>query len=507
MSAVLGIDVGTTAVKAVVVGPDGNVLGRSQAATEVLRAESGAAEQDMEQVWRGVVRVIRDAVAAGGARVVGIGVTGQGDGAWLVDGDGRPVGPAALWLDARAADRVRAWQRDGRDLAVRRYTGSAVFPGALPVLLDELAHRHPDRIARARYQLNCKDWVRYRLTGVLATDASEASRTYLDVHTGRYSTELLDALGHGRYADLLAPVRPPGEAAGTVRAEVAAEVGVPAGTPVVTGLVDTAAAGAGLRRLRAGDSYAIVGTTAFVGAVRSAAGPPDTGRPVITLATGYGREVVECLAPMAGTPNLDWARRCLAPAGPDRAPVEAEWARVEAAARDAGPGAGGVLYLPYAADGGERAPFVDPDASAGWLGTSVRTTPGQLLRAVYEGIALSLRECMAALDVGDTVRLCGGGATSALLCQVIADVTGRTVDGGEVAEVGALGVAALAAEHAGLDPSGWPLHTRRYSPEPAARRHYDERYAAFVAVRDALRPHWPRLGRAATAAATNEGSR
>jgi len=444
----------------------------------------------MHEVWSAVVRVVRAALErAGAVRIVGVGVTGQGDGAWLVDGAGEPLGPAVLWLDARAAPRVRSWQSDGRAALVRRHTGSAVFSGALPVLLDELAEREPERLARVRRQLNCKDWIRYRLTGVIATDASEASRTYLDVRTGSYSEELLAGLAHQRYRALLPPVLAAGEVAGTVLPGVAMSLALPEGVPVVTGLVDTAAAGAGLGCLYPGSTYAIVGTTAFVGTVRAALTLPDTVA-AITLATGTNNHVIECLAPMAGTPNLDWARASLGGWGGGRAEAERE-------AIEANPGAGGVLYLPYAADGGERAPFVDANASAAWLGTTVRTTRGELLRAVYEGLAMSLRECMDMLNPSGPVRLCGGGATSALLCQILADVTGRTIDRSDIEEVGAHGVAALAATHAGLALEHWAAGSHSYLPDPALARFYAERFAAFVRVRDAIRPHWREFGRTA----------
>ncbi|MBB3665157.1 sugar (pentulose or hexulose) kinase [Prauserella sediminis] len=488
--AVVGIDAGTTAVKATVLTTDGAELATARAPVHVARPGPAQAEQSMTELWHAVVRTVREALeTAGDVDVAAAGVTGQGDGAWLLDEHAEPVGPAILWLDGRAADRVRAWEHDGKAAAVRRTTGSTLFPGALPVLLEELEATRPELLRRARHHANCKDWIRSQLTGVLTTDASEASRTYVDTATGTYSDELIDALGHRRFAELLPPI----EAAGSHRpltAAAADTLGLPAGIPVVTGLVDTAAGGAGLGVSDPGQSYAIIGTTAFLGTVHATRA--DVGTDVgITLATGQDGAVLECLCPMSGTPNLDWVRDLLGRGGQS-------WEAVEAEARAVSAGAGGVLYLPYGAEAGERAPFADPHASASWLGLSTETTPGQLLRAVYEGIAFSLRECQEALGVGGTLRLCGGAATSGLLCQILADITGCTIERASAAELGARGVAA----HALAAITGTEVQAAAarllgeldvFRPDPGLRTAYETRFAAFVAVRDAIRPHWPDL--------------
>lgn len=489
---VLGIDAGTTAVKALVLTTGGRTLGRARATVRVRRPAARRAEQDMEEIWRAVAETVRAALLeAGPVRVVGVSVTGQGDGAWLVGADGRPVGPAAIWLDGRAAQRVADWEADGRGALVRATTGSALFAGALPVLLEELEARDPDLLSRAVTHLNCKDWIRYRLTGTTATDASEASRTYLDVRTGRYSDELISALGHDRFRGLLPPVLPPTAVAGRVSADAARELGLEQGTPVATGLVDTPAGGVGLGAVRPGDAYAIIGTTAFAGVVQERA-TLGVSVPAITLALGEGTTVIECLAPMNGTPNLDWAREVTGCA-------DADWAAVEELVRQAGPGAGGVLYLPYAAVSGERAPFVDDTASAGWLGLNVQTTRAELLRAVYEGVALSLRECMDVLGIGGVVRLCGGAAVSPVVCRIVADVTGRRVVRSTAEEPGARGACAVAVVAAGRAPDlesalrMFDDPTETIEPDPAVRALHDRQAATFTALRDAVRGRWPDL--------------
>lgn len=500
--AVLGIDAGTTAVKAVLYSLEGETLAAGHRSVAVVRTPDGGAESDIDLVWEAVVGAVRQALSQARSTapdVVAIGVTGQGDGAWLVDAEGRPVRPAALWLDGRNADRVTAWQRDGRDAAVIAATGSASFPGTLPVLLDGFAETEPDVLARAAHHLNCKDAVRHRLTGEVATDPSEASRTYLDPATLAYSDEMIDALDHRRFAHLLPPVRAPHERGGTLTDDAAAELGLRAGAPVAIGLVDSAACPVGLGALADQDGWVVLGTTATVAVNRVDRAAADSGIGIL-IPTGRGTQVLEALSSMVGTPNLDWVRGTLGLA--DRS-----WTELERLARTAPDGSGGVVYLPYGSPSGERAPFVDAAASASWVGMNVTTTPAQLLRSVFEGLAFSVAECLDLLDAADRVPVCGGGARSDLLCQLLADVSGRTIVRTADPEVGARGAATVALVAAGLAddletavrvfPADSVEFTPRPSPALAAARE------VFARVRAALRPEWPALrslGRLAAAA-------
>lgn len=505
--AVLGIDAGTTAVKAVLYSLEGETLAAGHRAVTVVRTPEGAAESDIDLVWEAVASAVRQALSLARSAepdVVAIGVTGQGDGAWLVDAQGRPTRPAALWLDGRNVERVAAWQRDGRDAAVVAATGSASFAGTLPVLLDGFAETEPETLARAAHHLNCKDAVRHRLTGEVATDPSEASRTYLDPATLAYSDEMIDALGHRRFAHLLAPVRAPHDLAGTLTASAAAELGLRAGTPVAVGLVDSAACPVGLGVLDDQDGWVVLGTTATVAVHRADRGVADSGIGIL-IPTGRGTQVLEALSSMVGTPNLDWVRDTLGFS--DRG-----WNELERLARTAPEGSGGVVYLPYGSPSGERAPFVDAAASASWVGMDVTTTPAQLLRSVFEGLAFSVAECLDLLDAGTRVPVCGGGARSDLLCQLLADVSGRTIVRTADPEVGARGAATVALVAAGLADDldaavrVFPDESVEFAPHPspalAAARD------VFARVRAALRPEWPALralGR--LAAPAREGER
>jgi len=504
--AVLGIDAGTTAVKAVLYTLDGETLAAGHRSVAVRRLPDGGAESDIDEVWDAVRAAVRQALSLSRSvqpDVVAIGVTGQGDGAWLVDADGRPVRPAALWLDGRGADRVADWQRDGRDAAVVAATGSASFPGTLPVLLDGFAADEPETLARAAHHLNCKDMVRHRLTGTVATDPSEASRTYLDTATLRYSEALIDALGHRRFAHLLPPVRAPHESAGALTAAAAADLGLPAGVPVAVGLVDSAACPVGLGALDDQDGWVVLGTTATVAVNRASRAAADSGIGIV-IPTGRGSQVLEALSSMVGTPNLDWVRDTLGFS--DRG-----WNELERLATSAPAGSGGVVYLPYGSPSGERAPFVDAAASASWVGMNVTTSPAQLLRAVFEGLAFAVAECLDLLDAGSRVPVCGGGARSDLLCQLLADASGRTIVRTADPEIGARGAAIVALVAAGLadDVAAasrfFPGDAVEFVPRPSPALHAAR--GVFARVRAALRPEWTELrSLAAVSASAGEPS-
>lgn len=489
---ILGIDAGTTSVKTVAFTLTGRIVSVARSTVHIERDSAGSAEADMDHIWDAAATTISAVVEElGDSEVVAIGLTGQGDGAWFVNELGLPLRPAALWLDARASNRLEEWLSDGRAEAVHQATGSPLFPGALPLLVDEISESEPEVRAALAHQLNCKDWLRYKLTGKIATDPSEASRTYLDTSTGAYSEELLVMLGQESLRSNLPEVRDPQSVAGVLDASVARALGLKEGIPVAVGLVDTAAAGVGLGAIEPGQGYAILGTTGFVG-VNHASRKDVRTESSIVLATGRGHQVLECLAPMSGTPNLDWVRQCLGLG-------DFQWQEVEAQAQSVPPGSGGVIYLPYGSPSGERAPFFDSSASASWLGMSVTTTSAELLRSVYEGLAYSLNECINTLGLEGPLPICGGGSDSDLLCSILADVSGREIVRQDDPEVGARGAASLAAVAAGLTvnlPAAVVSLAPRVSvfhPDPERVELYEAAFKTFISVRDALRPQWPHM--------------
>ncbi|MFT3943497.1 MAG: FGGY-family carbohydrate kinase [Ancrocorticia sp.] len=489
---VIGVDGGTTAVKAVAFDLSGGIRATHHESIPVNYGKRGEAEQDMEAIWQGVAVCLREVRAqCPDDDVVAIGLTGQGDGAWLVDEAGVPTRPAATWLDGRAAERVNEWVSGGKADKVLETSGTTVFGGLFPVLYEEFQETDPDVIARSATHLYCKDWLRFRLTGERLTDYTEASRTFLNVSTMEYSRDMAETLGMPDALRLLPPIVPSDGPGGVVTEEAAAETGIPAGTPVGVGMIDIAVTGPGLSAVNDGEGWLILGTTGFVGALLPNAAARRSQVSMV-LATGRGAQVLEFLVPMTGTPNLDWIRHVLGFG--DRT-----WDDIEVEARTAPPGSGGVVYLPYASPGGERAPFLDTAASASWMGMSLTTPTSQVLRSVYEGVAFSLIECIDTLEMTGDLVVSGGGFRSKLLCEILADATGQRVIRQEAPEAGARGAAVLALVSAGAAPdvaaAADMLKTgmEEYLPDPDNYEIYRRTHEVYVAARKAIQPVWPQM--------------
>jgi len=453
---IIGLDAGTTVIKAVAFDDDGTPVARAAERARLDRAGPGRYEQDAGEVFAAAEAVL--ARLAGYGPVEAIGVTGQGDGVWLSDGEGKPVRPAISWLDARAGDILSRWQGDGTLEALFRRTGSLLFPGAAAPILAALARQEPHVLAAASTAGYCKDMVVQRLTGLRATDPSDASVPFLDPATGEYADDLLDLCGLADYRRLLAPVRRPPMAR---RSD---------GTPVVAAPYDLPACAWGGGVTEVGDGLLIIGTTLACQVLTDRV--DTTGEPCgLTLATWQEGRWLRAMPAMVGAAALDWV---LAMVGEGVAGLPQLLA--------AGPaGANGVTALPFFAEAGERAPFVEPAARARLDGLHLGVGKADLVRAVAEAIAYAARHCLTAAGLTGELVVCGGGAASRPWLQIFADVLGRPLRALSGDEVGARGAALAARQAIGLP--AWPAPAGVVvEPGPDAARYADgyERYLRAV---------------------------
>jgi len=486
----LGVDAGTTAIKSVAVAPDGTERYRSARENAVDRPEPGWAEQSMERTWELTRETIREVVAELDAdeEIVGVGVTGQGDGVWALDDDGDPARDAILWSDGRAGDVIDDWMADGTADRVAEITGSAVFPGNPGAILAWLKDNEPAVYQQIGTVLHCKDWLKYRLTGELTTDYTDATMPYLDVEALTYSEDVLEAMGISEVADARPRIEAGGDIVGHVTAEAADRTGLSAGTPVVSGLLDVVASAIGSGVAAAGESSSVVGTTSLN---QTFLDEPDTS-PVgvgFTIALGVDSLWTRVMAAMTGTPNLDWAVE-------EMAPTE-DFAEVEAAVTEVPPGSQGVVYLPFLSGAGERAPFLDANARAGFVGLEPDHDWATVLRAVYEGVALAMRDCYAHIPTTpNRVLVSGGGARSEFWCQLFADCLGTSLVVPEGEEFGAKGVALMAGvatnRYADLEEAveATVATARSYEPRPDHEAFYAEWYDLYTDTYEALFEPW-----------------
>ena len=406
----LGLDVSTTAAKALLIDDTGQVAGVASTPLTVSSPRPLWSEQDPADWWAGMAAAIRQVLSetgVAGDAVAAIGLTAQMHGLVLLDDAGRVLRPVILWNDQRTAaecDEIRA--RVGRERLIQICGNDALTGFTAPKLLWVRAHE-PEIYAQARHVLLPKDYIRLRLSGDYAMDCADGSGTMLfDLGRRAWSAELLAAL------DLPAAWFPPvyeGPAmTGIVSAGAAAETGLRAGTPIVGGGGDQAAQAVGVGAVAPGIVALTLGTSGVVFAATQAALVQPEGRLHAFCHAVPGRwHFMGVMLSAAG--SLQWYR--------ERLTAGAPFATLDAEAEAVPPGSEWLLFLPYLT--GERTPHPDPLARGAWVGLTVRHGRGHLTRSVLEGVAFGLRDSFTLIGeagLGDVrqVRLSGGGARSPL---------------------------------------------------------------------------------------------
>ena len=473
MTDLVGLDVGTTGVKALRISPDGEIVARAEEGYRLSTPQPGWAEQDPEDWWRAAEAAL---AAVGSDGVAGIGLSGQMHGLVALDNADRVLRPAILWNDQRTgAECAEIEARFGlRELV--RLTGNRALPGFTAPKLLWLRRHEPDVYARIARVLLPKDYVRLRLVGEHATDVADASGTLLfDVRQRRWSGEVLEGLEIP--ADWV-----PAALESTGLSGRTAD-----GVPVAAGAGDQAAGALGVGVDRPGPLSVVLGTSGVVFAALPAfAADPDGRVHSFCHAVPDGWHAMGVMLSAAG--SLGWLREVVASGEPpDEVVAEAEpWP----------PGVEGLTFLPYLA--GERTPHVDPAARAAFAGLSLRHDRGALVRAVLEGVAFGLRdslELLRAIGVEpESARVSGGGARSELWLRILASVLELPLERTAAEEGAAFGAALLGGVAAGVfaDVQEAVAATVRVrdtiEPEPEWIEPYAHAYRRFRSLYPALRP-------------------
>lgn len=507
---IVGLDSGTSVVKAVAFDLTGKQLACASVRNRYYRAAGGAAQQSMSQTWQDAASALRqlgDHIDNLAVRVVALAVTAQGDGSWLVDAEDRPVGDAWIWLDARAAPTVATLNQ--HPLAQARFsaTGTGLNTCQQGAQLAHMDRHFPELLAKADVALHCKDWLYLNLTGVRATDPSEASFTFGNFRHAGYDDTVIDALGLTHRRHLLPEIVEGTETTHPLTREAAALTGLRAGTPVVLGYVDMAmtALGAGVHTGEANTACSIVGSTGVH--LRSVTvddvwlNPAQTGYVIPLPWPGY---VTQVQTNMASTLNLDWllnvAGDLLQSFGceTDHARLVAQ---IDSWLTHTTPGT--LLFHPYISLAGERGPFVNASARAGFTGLHYQHTFGDLVRGVVEGIGMAARDCYQAMgqDRPGEIRLTGGAVRSAPLRQILAAAIGAPVRISQREEAGAAGAAMMAAVAVGAFSSmaacaeTWvrPLLDAPEAPQPDLMQRYDALFPHYQQIRSDLPACWQAL--------------
>lgn len=466
----LGIDLGTSAAKAVLVDAGDRPVAQASAPLAVSRPRPSWSEQAPADWWAAVEAAVAGVRAQAGAAwgaVAGIGLSGQMHGATLLDAADAVLRPAILWNDGRSAAECAALE--AAEPRSREITGNLAMPGfTAPKLLWVRAHE-PEVFARVRRVLLPKDWLRLRMTGEAASDVSDASGTlWLDVALRAWSPAMLAATGLDERA--MPKLHEGPEETGRLRAEVASAWGLRR-VPVVAGGGDNAAGAVGAGVVRPGEAFVSLGTSGVLFAADDRF-RPEPARAVHAFCHALPGTWHQMAVLLSAASCLTWAARATGAA--DEAALLAE---IEAAR----PAPATVLFLPYLS--GERTPHNDPAARGAWFGVDHDTTRAGLGRAVLEGVALACADAQAVLlEAGATPRevtLIGGGARSRLWAEILAAALARPLALRAAGEVGpALGAARLARiGTTGADPAAScppPPVVAVVEPDPALAARYAE---------------------------------
>lgn len=481
----IGIDAGTSGCKTVALSQQGHVLATASYVYKTQRGPQGEVTQDANDCVQAMAATVRSCVQdTPGLRIGAIGVTAPAHNAVLVGEDGGPLHRVVLWSDART-ERIASELREsyGPDFFAKTFVD--LSPSWTLPQLVWLRRNFPDVWDRIRFVLIGKDYLRYRLTGTVGTDPSDAAGTAMFDQRGRAWLEPLcrDA---GLTLEQLPPIRCAIDVAGGLSPEGARLLGLPVGTPVSVGATDTAAELISVGASDPGSALVKIASTGVVVAVSSA---PQPDRRVLTYPHPTTDRWYTVAATSTAATAYRWLRDTLfTPAQPGAS----TYAQMDALASGVPAGAGGVLFLPFLE--GERSPYWDRDLRAAFLGVSSAHGAANLCRAVMEGVALSLRSCRDLLDrLGLPTQnpyLGGGGVGSRLWRQILVSALGEP---GYLAtpQGPAVGAALLAALAVGRAPSkdrssGATPSLEQVSPEPDWCITYERLYATYGTAVDKL---------------------
>jgi L-xylulokinase len=485
MTYLLGVDAGQTVTKAVLFDADGRTVAGARADTCVSSPHPRWQERDMDDAWRQTASAIAACLRAAGVdgrAVSAVGICGHNDGVYPVNGNGAAVRPAILATDSRAHEYVGRFRADGTAARALPLTGQSPFAGSPAAVYSWLRDHEPAALHDARWLLFCKDWLRFRLTGVAATDPTEASASFTAVADQAYSLSALALYELEFCADKLPPIVASDQIAGRVTEEAAGQTGLVAGTPVVTGAHDVDAAAVGMGAVTPGSVSIMMGTFSINQVVSADYRLDHRWQARSFLSPGTWLHM--STSPSSAS-NLDWAVRLL---GPYDAAGGPDFAAGVAAGCAADP-ADAPLFLPFL----YGSPHGDA-IGASFAGVRGWHTREHLLRAVLDGVVFNHRTHLDALGeafaLTGAARLSGGGARSPLWSQLLADVIGMPVEVTDTDEAGARGAAALAGIGLGwyASPADAAAATvrvvRRHQPGSAPV--LQERYRRYLALVEAL---------------------
>ena len=506
----IGIDAGTSVIKSVAFDLTGQQIADTARKNQYVSTIDGGVEQDMEQTWLNTLATLKELVEQipnAKSRIQGLAITGQGSGNWLIDSKGEPVAPASLWLDARASSLVSKFRQSSKE--ARRFeicgTGLASCDQAPQWLW--LKQSQPDRLKQATTAFHCKDWLYFKMTDQRATDPSEAVFSFGDYKTGQYSEEVIELLGLQEEKRLLPPIVNGIHTSAPLQQEVAHALGIPSGVPVVLGYVDVVCSllGSGLYDESGDIGCSIIGSTGMHAVLKSSIEQVQLNQEKTgyTMLLPIPHHFAQAQSNLSGTINFDWIGNAMMPLlktlgiklTPSQLHQGLDQKIMEAAA-------GEILFFPYISEAGERGPFIEPSARAGFIGLNIRHNYYDMIRSIFEGLCLATKDCYQIIGKPPAeIRLIGGAAKSQALRSLLAAMLHIPIRAVNRKEAGATGAAMIAAVSLGIYPNlqdcvkKWimPCLGKLEQPDPALTQIYQKLYPIYKESRQHQVSTWRAL--------------
>jgi len=471
VSAVLGVDIGTSSSKGVLVGLDGRVLRSATHEHAVDRPHPGWVEMNADVWWQEFVDLSRQLLGPSDVEIVAVGVSGMGPCVLLTDDAGTPLRPAILYgIDTRATLQIARLNDQLGPEEIRHRCGSGLSTQAAGAKVAWVADNEPETFARARHLFMPSSWLVFKLTGEYMLDQHSASQC-----TPLYDTDKRE--WYQPWVELIAPdlalppLRWPGEIAGGITRAAAALTGLRAGIPVITGTIDAWAEAISVDAHGVGDLMLMYGTTMFL--INTV--PDLVTSPSLWATVGALPDTRNLAGGMATSGAItSWLRELFG---------SLDYAELMRLAADSGPGANGLLMLPYFA--GERTPVMDPQARGMIAGLTLSHTRGDLYRAALEATGLGVRHNIETMEAagGDVRRIVavGGGTQGTLWTQIVSDITALPQEIPAQTIGASYGGAFLAAQTVGeFSIKAWNPVTEIREPRPELADRYDELYASYL---------------------------
>ncbi len=491
MACFMGIDAGTSGIKVIVLDGTGNILGESYRECELLTPKPNWAEQRPADWWAACREAVRQAARGSGRgkEIAAISFSGQMQGCTLMDKHMQPIDNCIIWLDQRAGAEAEELSASIDVSEMLKITGGFCLPTYWAAKLLWLKRNRPEVFDKIHTVLFAKDYLRYQMTGEVATEVSDASLTFLlDLNTRGWSERMLDICGLPKS---IMPKRmlESQDIAGYLKADLAGEWGMTAGIPVIAGGGDQPVGGVGGGVVKSGVVAASIGTSGVVFGCCDAPFSDARRRGMYSLCHSVPGKYSFLGCTLGAGGSYKWMRDTLFAPLKDEFAAKGEnvYSHMNSLAKSAPVGSEGLCFLPYL--NGESTPHVDPDARGVFFGLSYRHGLGDMCRSVMEGVCFSLRDTIEILRESDVeiseVRALGGGSKSPLWRQIQADIFNAEVKALNVEEVPAAGAAILAAVGSGYFKSveeacGALLRiTGSLEPIPANVKIYDEYYQTY----------------------------